>query len=94
MRQQIAKLGAEGVFAPEDVSILVAAFDSAWASVRSSGAPFSEPDYEERARAIIAKDIIDAATQGERDPRVLVEGALMRLSKANLRRPGFGHTSQ
>jgi hypothetical protein len=84
--QLIAKLGEDGVFDPQAVTVLVAAFDAAWASVRSSGAPFSEERYREAAREILAKAIIRAAKAGERDVRRLTDGALLELSKTNLTR--------
>jgi hypothetical protein len=93
MLQQIAKFGEEGTFAPEDVRILVAAFEAAWSRVQASGAPFSEPNYRDRAREILAKSIIQAAKHGERDERALSEGALLQLSKTNLRRPRPNSTS-
>jgi hypothetical protein len=36
---------ANGVFYPEEVQILVAAFDDAWAKLQSSHAPFAEEAY-------------------------------------------------
>jgi hypothetical protein len=84
--QLIAKLGEDGVFDPQAVSVLVAAFDSAWASVQSSGAPFAEERYQEAAREILAKAIIRAAKAGERNEGRLVDVALLELSKATLRR--------
>jgi hypothetical protein len=85
MLQQIAKLGEQGAFDPEEVRVLVAAFDAAWASVLASGAPFAEPGYHEAARGILAKCIIQAAKNGERDRRKLSDAALLQLSKTNLR---------
>ena len=43
---------ASGVFEPETISILVGAFDDAWKSVLSSGAPFAEERYQQIAREI------------------------------------------
>jgi hypothetical protein len=86
MLRKLSELGEAGVFTPEVVRILVAAFDAAWEAVRASGAPFSEPDYEETARDILAKSIIYDAKIGERDERALTERALLQLSRANLRR--------
>jgi hypothetical protein len=51
-----------GVFQPEEVRILVAAFDAAWESVQSSGAQLSDDQIEE-ARNLIAKIIIEAASR-------------------------------
>ena len=83
MRQLIAKSGEEGVFSPEEIRTLVAAFDAAWASVKSSGAPFSEDRYQAAGREILAKAIIQAAKEGERNEHRLREAALLELSKAN-----------
>jgi hypothetical protein len=84
--QQLAKLGEAGAFGPEEVHVLVAAFEAAWGSVMSSGAPFSEPAYRDTAREILAKAIIQAAKKGEYDERKLSDAALLQLSRANLRR--------
>jgi hypothetical protein len=55
---------ANGVFFPEEVQILVAAFDDAWAKLQSSRAPFTEEAYAPAAREILAKRIIMAAQRG------------------------------
>jgi hypothetical protein len=86
MLRNVSELGVKGAFSPEEVRILVNAFDAAWEAVKASGAPFSEPNYEETARDILATSIIYAANNGERDERSLTEGALLQLSKANMRR--------
>ena len=46
-----------GVFEPDDIRILTAAFDKAWEAVQASGAIYSKADVE-MARAILAKHII------------------------------------
>jgi hypothetical protein len=79
MLQQLAKLGEHGTFG------LVAAFDAAWAAVKSSGSPFSDERYSEFAREILAEAIILAAKLGERNERNLTDAALLALSKENLR---------
>jgi hypothetical protein len=73
MLQLITKLGEQGTFGPEDIRILVTAFDAAWTSVKSRSAPFSEERYSERAREVLAEAIS------------LTEAALLALSKSNLR---------
>jgi hypothetical protein len=77
---------AAGVFDPETVSLLVGAFDDAWESLISSGAPFAQDRYQATAREIIAKHIVDLARLGERDRRRLTESALLELSRVNLKR--------
>jgi hypothetical protein len=46
---------APGVFDPETVKILTAAFDKACEQLRSSNAPFAADDYAEAARTILAR---------------------------------------
>ena len=87
MTAPVDRFEAERVFDPETIKLLVEAFDSAWASLQSSGAPIAEERYTDSARDIIAKQIIRMARRGERDPRKLTDGALLALSKTNLRRP-------
>jgi hypothetical protein len=74
-----------GVFNPDEIRILVAAFDKAWESVQASGAIFDPATGAESARAILAKHIIEAAKYGERDQRRLRDGAIVALARSNLR---------
>jgi hypothetical protein len=76
----------DDVFDPGTVSILMAAFDSAWQSIRASGARLSE-EQSELVRATLAKYIIEQARQGELDQVRLRDGALRRLAQSNLRYP-------
>jgi hypothetical protein len=62
------------------MQILGAAFDKAWEAVQASG-------VVELVRAILAKHIIAAARDGERDHSRLRDGALLALAQSNLRRP-------
>jgi hypothetical protein len=79
---------ADGVFYPEEVEILAAAFDDAWAKLQASAAPFAGEDYVLAAREILARRIIMAAKRGERNPRQLTDDALLHLSQQKLgRRP-------
>jgi hypothetical protein len=64
-----------GVFLPEDVRILVAAFDDAWARLLKSGAKFEGDRQTEAARERLAKSIIDMAM---RDQRRLADDALLK----------------
>jgi hypothetical protein len=70
---------AGGVFFPEEVEILVAAFDDAWAQLQASRAPFAEDPYD--ARETLAKHIIMSAQRGERNRRQLTYDALLHLSE-------------
>jgi hypothetical protein len=57
----------EGVFNPEEVRILTAAFDDAWKAVQDSGAEIARNGQAEAMRAIIAQRILAMARLGERD---------------------------
>jgi hypothetical protein len=72
-----------GAFDPNEIRILVAAFDKAWESVEASRA-LSGAEAES-ARAVLAKHIIAAAENGERDHGRLRDGALLALTQSNLR---------
>jgi hypothetical protein len=73
-----------GVFEPDDVVILLAAFDKSWGAVQASGVRYPA-DKLEFVRAILAKHIIAAAMEGERDVGRLRDGALLALAQSNLR---------
>jgi hypothetical protein len=73
------------VFDAEDMQILSAAFDKAWEAVQASGVIYPK-DKVELVRAILAKHIIAAAKDGERDHSRLSDGALLALTQSNLRR--------
>jgi hypothetical protein len=53
-----------GVFDPDAVEILLAAFDGAWQSIKASGAKLSDKQTE-LVRATLAKYIIEQAKRGE-----------------------------
>jgi hypothetical protein len=71
-------------FGPEEIAILVGAFDRAWRIVVKSGAYLDE--QAESTRDILAKRIIEAAKAGERDERALCDDALTHLTKRVLQR--------
>ncbi len=73
-----------GAFDPDEVRILVAAFDKAWEAVQASGVIFDKAKADS-ARAILAKHIIAVAKDGERDQGRLRDGALVALAQSNLR---------
>lgn len=73
-----------GVFAPDAVSTLMAAFDGAWQSIIASGAKLSD-QQSELTRELLAKYIIEHARQGELDECRLRDGALLHLAQSNLR---------
>jgi hypothetical protein len=73
-----------GVFAPDAVRTLIAAFDGAWRSITASGATLQQ---RELMRELLAKYIIEQARQGELDQCRLRDGALLHMARSNLRRP-------
>lgn len=63
-------------FDPETVQVLVNALDEAVERVRARGTIDGE---DRKTRDALAKAIVDAAKQGERDPQRLVEKALLEF---------------
>src|SRR6516162_3185474 len=68
-----------GVFDPDAVRILIAAFDSAWQSIKTSEAKLSNEQIE-LMRATLATYIIEQARHGELDQGRLRDGALVHLA--------------
>jgi hypothetical protein len=65
------------VFDPNEVRVLTEAFDQAWQLMEASGAKFENDSHAEEVREVLAKHIIEAARQGERDSQRLIEAALV-----------------
>ncbi len=82
MRDCLAKFGI--VFTPEQVKVLSDAFDHALKHLQSSGAPYGAPEYEEAARAHLARYIISTARHGNFDRQKLADDALLYLSRRPL----------
>jgi hypothetical protein len=76
---------AGGVFNPDDVRILVAAFDDAWRSLLASGITFASDHELKAVRDALAKHIIEQARYGERDQRRLRDGALLQYTQSKLK---------
>lgn len=70
------------VFEPDDVKVLAQAFDEAWASVQAKVA--HDNNARDRARTVLAEQIITRAKTGERDKAVLREQALQYLAAQGL----------
>jgi len=81
----VSALGADRVFDPETIQILVDAFDEAWKVVQASGTAFVSERSVEIARQILAKSIIEDATRGQRDQHELAQSALVNLAQSNLK---------
>ena len=84
IREAIDKY-AGGVFSPDDVRILVAAFDDAWRAVLASGIAFESERESKAVRDTLAKHIIEQARYGERDRRRLRDGALLQYAQSRLK---------
>jgi hypothetical protein len=69
-----ALLENDASFGPDDISVLVSAFESA---LRALGLV----DREDPATLLVAATIFEAAKNGERDPNRLREAAVQALSK-------------
>jgi hypothetical protein len=68
------------VFDPDTIQILCEALDTAWQTVEIDNAAFKVDGNAARAREVLAKQIVDLAKLGERDPQRLVNGALARFN--------------
>jgi hypothetical protein len=70
-----------GVFDPEQVGILGAAFDQTWQAVQETGTPFASNGIAEATRDLVALRIIAMARLGELDCDRLREGVLRYLAE-------------
>lgn len=78
----IVPLLAQSAFEPETIDILVSVFEAAWRRVESSGSKLASPAYKRAAQEIIARRIIEAARDGQRDTNTLVEDAVNFLERS------------
>jgi predicted secreted protein len=51
-------------FDPEEVVVLVDAFNEAWARLRASGSECTRPAYSRAMQEVVARRIVDAARRG------------------------------
>jgi hypothetical protein len=65
-------------FDPDTVQIMCGALDIAWQAVEIEAA-LKVDGNAARAREVLAKQIVDSAKLGERNPQRLVNGALARF---------------
>ena len=86
MLRLIEEFEGEGAFEPEEVEVLVKAFDAAWSSLAKSGARLDSDYRIDEARNIIGKFIINEAKKGERNSRTLTEGALLHYTQQILKK--------
>jgi hypothetical protein len=80
----IRAYGPEGAFAPDQVAILVGAFDDDWHQLEKSGVRFADNQQKEDARAFLGRKIIEEARRGEWDRIRLQERALLLYSQSQL----------
>ena len=78
----------QGVFNPEEVSILTTVFDEAWKTVQGGAGAAALNGEAQAMREGIARRIIALALLGERDPSRLREEALRDLAQNSQRKPG------
>jgi hypothetical protein len=70
----------ESSFDPEDIKILVSAFDAAWEAVKSSGGTLSRSPYARPIREVLARRIIEMAGRGQNNPHSLCKDAVQFLA--------------
>jgi len=75
----IVPLLQEAAFDPETTHILTTAFNKAWDRFKSSGSALADDACAPSTRALLAKQIIERARQGERSIDRLVENGLTYL---------------
>ena len=68
-------------FDPNTTSLLITAFEGAWATVLKSGSPLASVEKAAETREYLARYIIDHVEAGERDPQKLIDDALASLTK-------------
>lgn len=68
-------------FDPEAINVLGSALDGAWKSLMSAG---QLNGNAEAIRTELAKQVFQLATQGERDPQRLIQGALVGFRRTSL----------
>jgi hypothetical protein len=86
MRHAAIGKGSMPLIEPEPISsdltpILTTAFDNAWAKFKASGSALAGEGYALSTRDLLAKRIIKAAQNGERDTNRLVDDGIAYLSE-------------
>jgi hypothetical protein len=70
----IVALLQKAAFDPETTQILTTAFDKAWDKFKSSGSPLADHACAPSTRALLAKQMIEIAQNGERNIALSREG--------------------
>ncbi len=79
----IIPLLESGFFDPAATKILIAAFDTTWQMLKTSGNVLAADYRAASTRELLAKRIIETARLGERNPIRLVDDALSYLANSN-----------
>jgi hypothetical protein len=77
----IVALLQKAAFDPETTQILTTAFDKAWDKFKSSGSPLADHACAPSTRALLAKQMIEIAQNGERNIDRLVEKGVTYLQE-------------
>jgi hypothetical protein len=85
MLQIIAKHAGNAAFDPDEIAILVAAFDACWGRLLKSGVQYGSNHARQAARERLGKGIIESVMHGERDPVRLCEDAFLDMAKSDRR---------
>ena len=75
----ISSLLANNAFDAETTRVLGSAFDAAWEKVEMTSMMPTDKRQIASMRELLAKFVISKAEQGEKDPKRLIETALLRL---------------
>jgi hypothetical protein len=78
MVMPIDLLLANKAFDAETTHLLGSTFDAAWERAKASSLPTDKEDVRSK-RELLAKFIISMVEQGEKDPKRLIDGALLRF---------------
>jgi hypothetical protein len=76
---------AQTAFDPESIRVLETTFNAAWKTLNSSGSDFAVETRAGYTRELLARRIIEMAERGERDPRRLVDDALLHFADLKAR---------
>jgi hypothetical protein len=68
-------------FEPETIEVMVRAFDIAWAIVEQTVALDGSPEVKAILRNRLAQNILNSATDGERDPDRMAKFAVRYLAR-------------
>ena len=82
MLEFVQRYADQGVFRPEEITLLVRVFDNCWGQLVKSGVRYGSDRAMQVAREQLGKSIIEAARLGERDPHRLCEDAILCMAKS------------